>query len=54
MAGILVDLNRDILASTLGEASQLLRLRDGRVLVLLAKDREERAMEAIRRVGGPQ
>ena len=45
MAGILVHLDRDILAGALRPRAQFLGLGDGRVLILLAEDAEERAMK---------
>src|ERR1700730_3574905 len=45
--GVLVDLDRHVLAGALRAAAQLLGLRDGRVLILLAEECEERAMQAV-------
>src|ERR1700732_3115940 len=47
VARVLVDLDRHVLAGALRAAAQFFRLRDRRVLVLLAEDREERAMQAV-------
>src|ERR1700730_11126075 len=45
--GVLVDLDRHVLAGALRAAAQFFRLRDCRVLVLLAEHREQRAMQAV-------
>src|SRR6202011_1900404 len=45
--GVLVDLDRHVLAGALRAAAQFFRLRDRRVLVLLAEHREQRAMQAV-------
>src|SRR6202011_5297249 len=45
--GVLVDLDRHVLAGALRAAAQLFGLRDGRVLIFLAEDCEERAMQAV-------
>src|ERR1700758_3798463 len=47
MPGVPVDLDLDFLAGALRAAAQLFRLRDSRVLVLLAEDREERAVQPV-------
>ena len=45
VAGILVDLDRNVLAGALRPGVQLLGLGQGRVLVLLTKHRKQRAVQ---------